>query len=144
MDTLNHALLVVHLLAMAMGLSVTFGHLVLKGLLAKGSAQDRVVLNRFVPGISRTGHIGLALLWATGLAMFFTKWSGIGFGSMPWTFHAKLTAVVALTIVVLYVRTQAPRAASGDAAAQSRIERIAPIASLAALLAVILAVVTFG
>jgi hypothetical protein len=46
-----------------MGLSVTFGNIVVLGLITGAAAPDRPVLARFPPAISKVGQAGLALLW---------------------------------------------------------------------------------
>jgi uncharacterized membrane protein len=81
------------------------------------------------------------LLWVTGVTMAFTKWNGIA--SMPWTFHVKLTAVVLLTAVVIYLTALEGRVRRGDLSALAKIQRIAPLAPVFTLIAVIFAVITF-
>jgi hypothetical protein len=141
MDTLNRALLVLHFLGLAMGLSVTFGNIVMQGLIARAAPNERAILGRFPLAISGTGRAGLALMWATGLTLAFTKWNGIA--SMPGTFHVKLTAVVLLTLVVVYLTTLEGQVRRGDMAALARIQKLAPLAPVFALIAIIFAVITF-
>jgi hypothetical protein len=141
MDTLNRTLLILHFLGLGMGLSVTFGHIAIQGLIARAAPNEKAVLGRFAPAIGRVGNIGLAVLWLTGLTMAYSKWNGIG--SMPWTFHVKLTAVVLLTVVALIATGLEKRVQRGDTAALSRLQTIGPLASVFALVAVIFAVMTF-
>lgn len=141
MAAFSHTVLILHFLGLAMGLSVSFGHIALFGVLAKASPADKLVLERMSPALSRIGRIGLALLWATGITMVYTRWNG--FGGMPWQFHVKLTAVVILTITVLYMTRLEGQAQRGDAAAAVRVQKLGPIPSLCALIAVIFAVLTF-
>lgn len=141
MDTLNRALLVLHFLGLAMGLSVTFGNIVMQGLIARAAPNERAILGRFPLAMSGTGRAGLALMWATGLTLAFTKWNGIA--SMPPTFHVKLTAVVLLTVVVVYLTTLEGKVRRGDMAALGRIQKLAPLAPVFALIAIIFAVITF-
>ena len=141
MDALNKTLLVLHFLGLTMGMSVTFGNIVMMGLIAKAAQAEKPVLGRFPPAISRVGQIGLLILWVTGGTMAYTKWDGIA--SLPWTFHVKLTAVVLLTIVVLYITALERRIARGDGAGMGQLQKVAPFASLFALVAIIFAVITF-
>ena len=141
MDTLNRTLLVLHFLGLAMGLSVTFGNIVMQRLIARAAPNERPILGRFPPAISGVGRAGLALLWATGLTLAFTKWNGIA--SMPPTFHVKLTAVVLLTLVVAYITTLEGKVRRGDSTAMAQIPKVAPLAALFALVAIIFAVITF-
>lgn len=141
MNELNQVLLILHFLGLAMGLAVPFSNIVMQGLIGKAAPQEKAVLARFPPSMSRVGDIGLALLWTTGLTMVFTKWGG--FGSLPWQFHVKLTAVVILTLLVGYIHALMGKARKGDMAAAARIKVVGNVALLAALTAVIFAVLTF-
>ena len=141
MDGFNTTLLILHFLGLTMGMSVTFGNMVMQPLIAKAAPAEKAVLGRFPPALSRVGHIGLALLWVTGATMAYTKWNGIV--SLPWTFHVKLTAVVLLTIVVGYLGVLERRIRQGDTAALGRLQRVAPLASLLAVVAIVFAVLTF-
>src|SRR5258706_6863169 len=98
MAGLNRVLLIMHFLGLAMGLSVPLANMVLRGMIAKATPPERVVLGGFPPLMSRLGRIGLAILWITGVTMVFTKYGG--FAGLPWQFNAKLTAVVLLTVTV--------------------------------------------
>jgi uncharacterized membrane protein len=124
-----------------MGMSVSFGNIVMLNLITRAAPAERPVLARFPPAISKVGRAGLVLLWVTGATMAYTKWSGIG--SMPWTFDVKLTAVVLLTLVVIYIGTLERRVSGGDAAAAARIQVVGKLASACALVAVVFAVLTF-
>jgi hypothetical protein len=141
MNSFNQALLVLHFIGLGMGLSVTFGNIVALGLITSAAPPDKAVLARFPPAISKIGKVGLGLLWVTGATMAYTKWSGIG--SMPWTFHVKLTAVVLLTLLVAYITRLEARIHRGDAAAAAKIQTIGKLTSLCALTAIIFAVLTF-
>jgi hypothetical protein len=141
MNSFNQALLVLHFIGLGMGLSVTFGNIVALGLITSAAPPDKAVLARFPPAISKIGKVGLGLLWVTGATMAYTKWSGIG--SMPWTFHVKLTAVVLLTLLVAYITRLEARIHRGDAAAAAQIQTIGKLTSLCALTAIIFAVLTF-
>jgi hypothetical protein len=141
---LNQFLLVLHLLGLAMGLSVSFANMVMGGLITKASPAEQPVLGRFPPAMSRVGTIGLTLLWATGVTMVFTKWGGLGnLGNMPLVFHLKLGLVVVLTGVVMYVHSLERKMKPGDAAAARRIQSVAKIATLLAVVIVVLAVLSF-
>ena len=141
MDVLRIILLILHFVGLGMGLSVTFGNIVMMGLITSAAGPEKPVLARFPPAISKVGQIGLGLLWVTGATMAYTKWSGIG--SMPWTFDVKLTAVVLLTLLVVYITQLEKRIHRGDAAAAAQIQTIGKITSVCALTAIIFAVLTF-
>jgi len=138
---MNKALLVFHLLGLAMGLSVPFSNMIMGMLIDKATPNEKAVLARFPQAMTRVGDIGLVLLWVTGPAMLFMKYDG--FAGMPWTFHVKLTAVIALTLCVGYIHSQMKRAFSGDQAALARVRNVGKIALLSALTALVFAVLTF-
>jgi len=73
--------------------------------------------------------------------MLFTKWNG--FTGMPWQLHAKLTAVVLLTLTVGYLHRLQKLARNGDASAPAKIETFGKLATLLAVTAVVFAVLTF-
>ncbi len=138
---MNQALLVLHILGVAMGLSVSFANIVMASIAAKATPDEKKVLGRFPPVMIRVGDIGLALLLTTGPTMLFTKYQG--FAGMPWTFQVKLTAVVVLVAAVGFIHMNMRKAFSGDMAAMKRIQTVGPIALLSALTAVVFAVLTF-
>ena len=95
---LDNILLIVHFLGLAMGLSTGFANMVMAGVVAKAAPNEKAVLARFPPAMSRVGVIGLALLWASGIALVQTRYGTMA--ELPGTFHAKLTAVVVVTLGV--------------------------------------------
>ena len=141
MSTVNHVLLILHLLGLAAGFSVTFANIVMRGVMAKATPQENATLLRFLPAMSRVGHIGLGVLWITGLSMVFTRFGG--FAALPWTFHVKLTAVVLLTIAMGFNSGLERRARRGETALYGRIGTVGKISATLALIAVIFAVLTF-
>lgn len=138
---MQKALLALHLLGLAMGLSVPFSNIIMGMLIDKAAPNEKPILSRFPQAMVRVGDIGLILLWVTGPTMLFTKYNG--FAGMSWTFHVKLTAVIVLTLCVGYIHSQMKKAFSGDMAALGRIKNVGKIALLAALTALVFAVLTF-
>ena len=141
MAELNQALLILHFVGLALGLSVSFANFVMSGLIGAAAPAEKAVLGRFPPRMTQLGRIGLTVLWATGATLVYTKWGG--FAALPWQFHAKLTAVVLLTVVVVYIYLLERRIRSGDASALPRIETAGKAAIVLALIAVVFAVLTF-
>ena len=138
---MNQALLVLHILGTAMGLSVSFANLVMASLVAKAAPNEKPILGRFPAAMMRVGDIGLALLLTTGPILLVTKYQG--FAGMPWTFHVKLTAVVILIGCVGFIHANMRKVAAGDLAALKRVQTVGPIAMLSAITAVVFAVMTF-
>ena len=138
---MNRVLLSLHLLGLALGLSVPFSNIVMQSLIAKATPAEKPILGRFPQAMIRVGDIGLVLLWITGSILLFTKHNG--FAGQPWTFHVKLTAVVVLTLGVGFIHGNLKKAAAGDAAAMVRVQATAKVTLLAALTALVCAVMTF-
>ena len=137
-----HVLLFLHFLGLALGFTVGFSNIVMSRLIAVAAPADKAVLGRFPPAVSQLGRVGLALLWITGLAMVYTRFGGIRY--LPWTFQAKLTAVVLLTLTTEYIHLLQRRVRNGDLAAAARIEAPGKASLLFGLLAVLFAVLTFS
>ena len=135
-------LVIIHFLGLAMGLSTGFSNMVMAGLIAKAAPNEKGILARFPPAMSRIGAIGLTLLWASGIAIVQTRYGG--FAILPRTFIIKIAAVVLLTLGVIYINILMPRAQKGDMAAAARIQMIGKITGPFALVAIIFAVITFG
>lgn len=136
------ALLVLHFLGLAMGFATGFGNMVMANLMAKATPDERRALAKFPPAIARVGDVGLVLLWLTGLTLVFQKWGG--FGAMPGLFHAKLTTVVLMTLVIGFVHSQAKGVAAGDAAAMAKTQVAGKVIFVLAVTTVALAVWTFN
>lgn len=141
MDVLNTILLILHFLGLTLGFSASFANMTMAGLIKRSQPAERGILARFPPLMGKVGRIGLALLWVTGVIMVFTRWNG--FGSLPWQFHVKLTAVVLLTVAVEYIRRLEQQASRGDAAAAARVQQVGKLSGLFAMTALIFAVLTF-
>ena len=139
---LDPTLMVVHFLGLALGLSTGFANMVMAGLIAKAAPQEKAVLGRFPPAMARVGAVGLVLLWASGLAIIYTRFGT--FSYLPQPFLVKLSAVVLLTIIVAYIHILMPRAQRGDAAAAARIQLLGKLTGPLAIIAIIFAVITFG
>lgn len=139
---LDQFLMVVHFLGLAMGLSTGFANMVMAGLVAKAAPDEKAVLSRFPPAMSRIGVVGLTMLWGSGLAIVFTRYGS--FSILPRPFIVKIAAVVLLTLVVAYINVLMPRAQRGDAAAQARIKTLGMLTGPLAIVAIIFAVITFG
>jgi len=141
MPDLNQLLLIVHFLALGLGLSATVVHLVLRGLIAGADPAEARGLARLRPVMAQVGGSGLLLLWATGLMLVFMKWGG--FGSLPWQFHAKLAMVVGLTGAVGASHALQAKARRGDAAAAARLPIVGHFSLAFSVLAVVFAVLSF-
>ena len=139
---LTQLLLVLHFLGLAMAMSASFANFTMMGLMQKAAASERDVLARFPPAMSRVGRLGLVLLWITGLTLLYTRWGG--FGSVPWQFHVKFTAVLALTLIVGWIQVLERRMKAGDRTVGAKLPMLGRIAALFALTIIIFAVLAFN
>jgi hypothetical protein len=135
-------LLMLHFIGLAMGLAVGFANMTMAALISRAAPPEKAILGRFPLAMTRVGNIGLAILWVTGLTMVFTRWDG--FGTLPPMFHIKLTAVILLTIMVGYIHYLKMRLRKGDATAITRIQTVGKVSFVLALIAIIVAVLTFN
>ena len=138
----NKILLMIHFVGLAMGLAVGFANIAMAAVMSKAAPPEKAILGRFPLVMSKVGKIGLVLLWVTGVTMVYTRWAG--FSSMLWTFQAKLTAVILLTIVIGYISMLEKRIKKGDQSALVRIQKVGKVAFALALVAVVFAVLTFN
>jgi len=141
MNIVNQVLLFLHFLGLALGFSVSFGNIVMGGIMSKATPPEKAVLSRFPPMMSPLGRIGLALLWFTGVILVYTRWNG--FAAFPWQFYVKLAAVVLLTVTTEYIHRLERLVQKGNGSAGARIESLGKIATVLALLALAFAVLTF-
>lgn len=140
--TLDHFLVIVHFVGLAMGLGSGFAQMVMAGLIAKASPQEKAVLGRFPPAMGKIGVIGLALLWITGIGIVQTRYGT--FSILPRTFVYKLIAVLLLTLAVLAIQVLQRRMQKGDASAMAKMQLLGRLTGPLALIAIIFAVITFG
>jgi uncharacterized membrane protein len=132
------ALLIAHLMLIAMGTGMSFSNFInvrlargQGGDIAKGLALQRRMIARIGDGV-------IALIWLTGLALWWYVSPAGGW------FHAKLAIVVLLTLShAMARRTAGEIAKSGNAALLPRLEIFIAGVWLSALAAILLAVIAF-
>jgi hypothetical protein len=141
MPDLNQLLLILHFIGLALGFSATVVNMVLPGVMAGAEAAEVRGLGRLRPVMAQVGGSGLLLLWATGFMLVFTKWGG--FGNLPWQFHAKLAAVVGLTLGVGMAHALQAKLRRGDTSAAGKLPIVGKVILVMSLTAVVFAVLTF-
>lgn len=139
---LDQFLVILHFLGLAAGLSTGFANMVMGMLIAKAAPHEKPILGRFPPAMSRIGIVGLSLLWISGISIVMTRYGS--FAILPRPFIIKLSAVVLLTLAVIYIQMLLPKAQKGDAAAMARIQTLGKLTGPLAIIAIIYAVITFG
>ncbi|MBV6502281.1 MAG: hypothetical protein AKCLJLPJ_00325 [Fimbriimonadales bacterium] len=135
-------LILIHFIGLVMGFAVSISSIVMAALLARSEPEHRPTLARFMPMMSKVGHVGLALLWISGLILVFVYYGG--FKDMPWEFYTKIAATVLLTIVVSYMAVLEAKISRGDVSAAALMPAFGKAATLFGLTALIFAVNAFN
>lgn len=136
-------LLMAHLILIAMGTGMAFSNFVNLRLAdgAKGEAAQAFARQRMT--IARFADLVIALIWITGLALFWTR-AASGLESASGWFYAKMAFVVLLTLSHGLARATGGRMArTGDATLHGRLELAVAGVWLSALAAIIFAVLAF-
>jgi|GEM_PF-3260041 len=135
-------LLIVHLIAIAMGVGMSISNQVNLRIAARESGERRVGLALLRRELARIADIVIAVIWITGLGLWFLVYSG---GIPNHWFLAKLGFVVLLTLSHGLVRMTAGRMArSGDQSLLPRLQLFVSGVWVSALAAIALAVLAFG
>lgn len=139
---MNAALLFLHLVGLMLGAAGGFASAVIMRRALVLPAEEAKVVKGLGPVLANVSGIGLALLWATGLILVWSKWDG--FGSLPQMFWVKAIFILTLTIVTGLIHMTYAEIRKGNPAAAARLPKFGPMAGVSALLAVLFAVVAFN
>ena len=135
------ALLIVHLMAIAVGTGMSFGNYVNLRHAAGETGERAAALAALRRTIGRIGDIVIVLIWASGLALVWV-WMAAGGAALGGWFFAKLGFVVLLTVCHGLARSTSGRMArAGNAALLGRVELFVAGVWLSALASIVLAVV---
>jgi len=140
--SLDNVVVVLHFIGLGMGMSVGFANMVMAGVVGKAAPNEKAVLGRFPPAMSKIGVAGLALMWISGIAIVMTRYGR--FDILPRTFLYKMIAVVLLTLSVVYIELLFGRLKKGDASALATVQVVGRLTGLFSLAAIIFAVITFS
>jgi len=136
------AMLMIHLLGLAMGVGTSFAFMFLGIAESKMEKEERMkfALNSFA--LSRMGHIGLTMLIISGLYLITPFWGSLA--SMP-LLIAKLILVLTLSISVSLATVYTRKARKGDVAGNLKtIASLGKVTLLSGIAIVVLAVLIFG
>ncbi|MDP1703001.1 MAG: hypothetical protein Q8L53_18835 [Aestuariivirga sp.] len=139
---MNEALLFLHLVGLMLGAAGGFASAVIMRRALVLPADEAKVVKGLGPILANVSGIGLALLWASGLILVWTKFDG--FGSLPQMFWVKAIFIASLTIVTGLIHMTYAEIRKGNVALAARLPRLGPMAGISALLAVLFAVVAFN
>lgn len=135
------AMLIVHLLGLAMGVGTSFAFFFLGRAGGKLEKEERLkfALNTFA--LTRMGHIGLTMLIISGFYLITPFWASLG--SRP-LLIAKLFLVLVLTVSVSFATIYAQRAKKGDTLSNlKKIATLGRVTLLSGISIVVLAVLIF-
>jgi len=138
---MREAMLIVHLLGLAMGLGNSFAFMFLGIAGSKMEKEEgkKFALNTFA--MSRMGHIGITMLIISGLYLMTPFWMTLNARPL---LIAKLILVLVLTISIIVTSVYAKRAKNGNT--ESNLKKIATLGKVSLLSGigiVLLAVLTF-
>jgi hypothetical protein len=139
---MNEALLFLHFVGLMLGAAGGFASAIVMHRALALPVDEAKVLRGLGPILANVSGIGLALLWATGLILVWSKLGGIA--SLPQMFWIKAIFILSLTIVVGLIHMTYGEIRKGNPAAAARLPKLGPMAGISALLAVFFAVLAFN
>lgn len=134
------ALLAAHLVGLMMGAGGGFGSMIVMGAANKAPADQAMTLRRLGPTLARFAHVGLILLWITGVSLFLMTG---GSAAMPPFFWVKLAFVGTLTLSAFATEITYAQIKAGNVKAAARLPILGAVSGLSAVLAVIFASLAF-
>ena len=135
----RNGLLILHLMAIALGTGMSFSNFINAGLSAREEGERFKALGLQRKTIAQLGDGVITIIWITGVGLWWLH----GPVSSGW-FHAKLVMVVALTASHFLARHSGGELArTGNRAALGRVRLFAAGVWLSALLAITFAVMAF-
>lgn len=132
--------LFLHFIGLAMGLGTSFAFLFLGRAASKLEQDDRLKFMKQIMALSKMGHIGLGLLFLSGLGLLFGRWELL---STNYFFMAKMVLFLILSALIGITSSAGRKFAAGDISQAYRIQRVGKFTLPIALLIVILAVYIF-
>lgn len=135
-------LLIIHFLAFSIGIGASVSNLIIGAKAAGSEPQFRPALGSASEAIGKAATICLLLLWLTGVAMIYLDWDG--WASLPPLFWVKIAAVLVLTLCSGLLNWHVLRAKrAGTPPPAPTMALLGRLGSASALIALILAVITF-
>ena len=139
---MNEALLFLHFVGLMLGAAGGFASAIVMRRALALPADEAKVLRGLGPILAKVSATGVAVLWATGLILVWSKWGGIE--SLPDMFWVKAIFIVSLTVMTALIHLTYAEIRKGNPAAAARLPRLGPMAGVSALLAVLFAVLAFN
>ena len=139
---MNEALLFLHFVGLMLGAAGGFASAIVMRRALALPADEARVLRGLGPILSKVSATGVAVLWATGLILVWSKWGG--FGSLPQMFWVKAIFIASLTVMTALIQLTYTEIRKGSPAAAAKLPKFGPMAGVSALLAVLFAVLAFN
>ena len=139
---MNQVLLFLHLVGLMLGAAGGFASAVIMRRALAMPADEAKVVRGLGPMLAKVSLTGLVLMWATGLILVWSKWSGPA--SLPEYFWVKAVFILSLTAVTVLINMTYGEIRKGNVALAARLPKLGPMAGVSALLAVLFAVLAFN
>ena len=140
---MDHVLLTVHFLAMAVGIGGGVASGILAEVATRAEPAGKMSIGKAASIIGDFGFISVLVMWLSGVWMVLAIFDG--FADMPNSFNLKLLSAVALTAAVTAMQVVKRKAkAAGQPPDPARMKMIGQIAMLSAVFTVAVAVITFA
>lgn len=141
MDIAAKLVLALHIFALVLGMGSGMANTRLGPLYGAASQDQKNILFKVGAGLSKNGHIGLGLLWITGIALIFMR--GWDITAMPLAFWVKMLFVIILSATVGMGSAAAKKFAAGDMAASTRAAMFGAASGVSGIIIIIAAVFAF-
>lgn len=141
MSLANDLAMSAHILGLFMGGASAFGLPVIGALTAKAEPEHKPILGQAVKPLKMIGHIGLGILFLTGVLL---ATAGGVWSSGPFVFWLKLVAVGVLTAGIVVAGKTGARAMAGDAEAAAKMPKLSMFNIGTSVLVVLFAVLAFN
>lgn len=138
---MHDILKIAHLIVMAMVAGISVSHYALLRVAGGGTEEARRAVETVGRAFGNMTSVAIILVWATGLPLLWSGEDGRAYDVGGW-FYAKIGFVLLLTAGHIYLRVGPMRRAGDMSSADA--ERALSVVWLSALLAISLAVVSFG
>ncbi|GGA47181.1 hypothetical protein [Pelagibacterium lentulum] len=141
MDLLFKILLFIHFIGLVLGMGSGIALANVGRLSAKAPAPE-AGLSQMGEILRRNSHIGLGLLWITGLLLIWLRYGG--FGALDVWFWIKIAGVIVLSAAVGMASANYRRIKAGQAGARERGKMLSTIAGVSGIVVVFSAVMAFN
>ncbi|MEQ1900811.1 MAG: hypothetical protein ABL866_08770 [Devosia sp.] len=141
MDIFINLLFWVHMVALAVGGSASFGLFAMRPFVAKSSPETREKLFSIEGALSRNGMIALGLLFVSGPLLIWARFGG--FGALSVWFWVKMGLIAVQIVAIAMAGRAGRRLKGGDLSAAPALTMASNVSILAFLLVILSAVFAF-